>query len=60
MSSIDGPQPQAYWRSLAELRGTKEFRALLESEPFLAGRMITNMLDRLGSAAFLAAAERAE
>jgi acetyl-CoA carboxylase biotin carboxylase subunit len=35
-------------------------RALLESEPFLAGKMTTNMLDRLGSAAFLAAAERAE
>ncbi len=34
-------------------------RALLESEPFLEGRMTTNMLDRLGSAAFLAAAGRA-
>jgi acetyl-CoA carboxylase, biotin carboxylase subunit len=33
-------------------------RALLGSEPFLEGRMTTNMLDRLGSAAFLAAAER--
>ena len=34
-------------------------RALLESEPFLAGRFTTNLLDRVGAAAFLAAAERA-
>ncbi len=33
-------------------------QALLASEPFLEGRMTTNMLDRLGSAAFLAAASR--
>jgi len=33
-------------------------RALLESEPFLEGRFTTNLLDRIGSAAFLAAAER--
>jgi hypothetical protein len=32
---------------------------LLTSEPFLEGRMTTNMLDRVGSAAFLAAASRA-
>jgi len=34
-------------------------RALLSSEPFLEGRMTTNLLDRVGSAAFLAAAVRA-
>ena len=34
-------------------------RALLLSEPFLAGKFTTNLLDRVGSAAFLAAAERA-
>jgi acetyl-CoA carboxylase biotin carboxylase subunit len=33
-------------------------QALLGSEPFLEGRVTTNMLDRLGSAAFLAAASR--
>ncbi len=33
-------------------------RALLESEPFLEGRFTTNLLDRIGSAAFLAAADR--
>ncbi len=33
-------------------------RALLASEPFLAGRFTTNLLDRVGSAAFLAGAER--
>jgi acetyl-CoA carboxylase biotin carboxylase subunit len=33
-------------------------RALLESEPFLDGKFTTNLLDRVGSAAFLAAAER--
>ncbi len=33
-------------------------RALLDSEPFLEGRFTTNLLDRIGSAAFLAAAER--
>jgi acetyl-CoA carboxylase biotin carboxylase subunit len=33
-------------------------RALLSSEPFLAGKFTTNLLDRIGSAAFLAAAER--
>jgi acetyl-CoA carboxylase biotin carboxylase subunit len=33
-------------------------RALLTSEPFLEGRFTTNLLDRVGSAAFLAAAER--
>jgi acetyl-CoA carboxylase biotin carboxylase subunit len=31
-------------------------RALLENETFLEGRMTTNLLDRVGSAAFLAAA----
>jgi acetyl-CoA carboxylase biotin carboxylase subunit len=34
-------------------------RALLSSEPFLEGRFTTNLLDRVGSGAFLAAAERA-
>jgi acetyl-CoA carboxylase biotin carboxylase subunit len=34
-------------------------QALLASEPFLEGRMTTSMLDRVGSAAFLAAASRA-
>jgi acetyl-CoA carboxylase biotin carboxylase subunit len=34
-------------------------QALLTSEPFLEGRMTTNMLDRIGGAAFLAAASRA-
>jgi acetyl-CoA carboxylase, biotin carboxylase subunit len=34
-------------------------QALLSSEPFLEGRMTTSMLDRVGSAAFLAAASRA-
>jgi acetyl-CoA carboxylase biotin carboxylase subunit len=34
-------------------------KALLASEPFLAGKMTTNLLDRVGSAAFLAAAGRA-
>jgi acetyl-CoA carboxylase biotin carboxylase subunit len=34
-------------------------QALLRSEPFLEGRMTTNLLDRVGSAAFLAAAGRA-
>jgi acetyl-CoA carboxylase biotin carboxylase subunit len=33
-------------------------QALLASEPFLAGKFTTNLLDRVGSAAFLAAAER--
>jgi len=33
-------------------------RALLVSEPFLTGKFTTNLLDRIGSAAFLAAAER--
>ena len=33
-------------------------RALLASEAFLDGRMTTNLLDRVGSAAFLAAATR--
>ncbi|NJD28253.1 MAG: acetyl-CoA carboxylase biotin carboxylase subunit [Chloroflexi bacterium] len=33
-------------------------RAMLENEAFLEGRMTTNMLDRIGSAAFLAAAAR--
>ncbi len=33
-------------------------RALLRNETFLAGRMTTNLLDRVGSAAFVAAAER--
>jgi acetyl-CoA carboxylase biotin carboxylase subunit len=33
-------------------------RALLASEPFLEGRFTTNLLDRLGAAAFLAAEER--
>jgi acetyl-CoA carboxylase, biotin carboxylase subunit len=31
-------------------------QALLESEPFIDGRVTTNLLDRVGSAAFLAAA----
>jgi acetyl-CoA carboxylase, biotin carboxylase subunit len=34
-------------------------QALLSSEAFLEGKMTTNLLDRLGSAAFLAAAARA-
>jgi len=34
-------------------------QALLGSEPFLEGRMTTSLLDRVGSAAFLAAASRA-
>jgi acetyl-CoA carboxylase biotin carboxylase subunit len=34
-------------------------QALLTSEPFLEGRFTTNLLDRVGAAAFLAAAERA-
>jgi acetyl-CoA carboxylase biotin carboxylase subunit len=34
-------------------------QALLTSEPFLEGRMTTNLLDRIGGAAFLAAASRA-
>jgi acetyl-CoA carboxylase biotin carboxylase subunit len=33
-------------------------RALLRNETFLEGRMTTNLLDRVGSAAFVAAAER--
>jgi acetyl-CoA carboxylase biotin carboxylase subunit len=33
-------------------------RAMLDNEVFLEGRMTTNMLDRIGSAAFLAAAAR--
>ena len=33
-------------------------KALLENEAFLEGRMTTNLLDRVGSAAFLAAAAR--
>jgi acetyl-CoA carboxylase biotin carboxylase subunit len=33
-------------------------KALLDSEPFLEGRMTTSLLDRVGSAAFLAAAAR--
>ena len=32
--------------------------ALLNSEPFLGGKFTTNLLDRVGAAAFLAAAER--
>jgi biotin carboxylase len=38
---------------------TSIHRALLSSEPFLDGKFTTNLLDRIGSAAFLAAAERA-
>jgi acetyl-CoA carboxylase biotin carboxylase subunit len=34
-------------------------KALLESEPFLEGRFTTNLLDRVGSASFLAAPGRA-
>jgi acetyl-CoA carboxylase biotin carboxylase subunit len=34
-------------------------RALLQNEAFLEGKMTTNLLDRVGSAAFLAAASRA-
>ncbi|HEX5450973.1 MAG TPA: acetyl-CoA carboxylase biotin carboxylase subunit [Candidatus Limnocylindrales bacterium] len=34
-------------------------KALLENEAFLEGRMTTNLLDRVGSGAFLAAAARA-
>ena len=33
-------------------------RALLQNPAFLEGRMTTNLLDRLGGAAFLAAAHR--
>jgi acetyl-CoA carboxylase biotin carboxylase subunit len=33
-------------------------QALLASDTFLEGRMTTNLLDRVGSAAFLAAAAR--
>jgi len=33
-------------------------QALLENETFLEGKMTTNLLDRVGSAAFLAAAAR--
>jgi acetyl-CoA carboxylase biotin carboxylase subunit len=33
-------------------------QALLANEAFLEGRMTTNLLDRVGSAAFLAAASR--
>ena len=33
-------------------------QALLANETFLEGRMTTNLLDRVGSAAFLAAAAR--
>lgn len=33
-------------------------QALIESEPFLAGRFTTNLLDQVGAAAFLAAARR--
>jgi acetyl-CoA carboxylase biotin carboxylase subunit len=34
-------------------------QAVLASEVFLEGRMTTNLLDRIGSSAFLAAAARA-
>jgi acetyl-CoA carboxylase, biotin carboxylase subunit len=34
-------------------------KALVENEAFIAGRVTTNLLDRIGSAAFLAAAARA-
>jgi acetyl-CoA carboxylase biotin carboxylase subunit len=34
-------------------------QALLDAEPFLEGRFTTNLLDRVGAAAFLAAADRA-
>jgi hypothetical protein len=34
-------------------------QALLSSQPFLDGEITTNLLDRVGSAAFLAAAARA-
>ena len=34
-------------------------RALLENEHFLGGTMTTNMIDRLGSASFLQAADHA-
>jgi hypothetical protein len=33
-------------------------KALLRNDVFLEGRMTTNLLDRVGSAAFVAAAER--
>ena len=34
------------------------YQALLSNEVFLEGRMTTNMLDRVGGAAFLAAGSR--
>jgi acetyl-CoA carboxylase biotin carboxylase subunit len=37
---------------------TEIHRALLGSEPFLSGRFTTNLLDRIGGAAFLASTER--
>jgi acetyl-CoA carboxylase biotin carboxylase subunit len=38
---------------------TSIHKAMLASETFLDGKMTTNLLDRVGSAAFLAAAARA-
>ena len=43
----------------ADATGRAIHQALLASETFLEGRMTTNLLDRVGSAAFLAAAARA-
>ena len=39
--------------------GGPAVQALLANEAFLDGRMTTNLLDRVGGAAFLAAAARA-
>ena len=47
------------WSSTASSRTSPIHQALLASEAFLEGRMTTNLLDRVGSAAFLAAAARA-
>jgi acetyl-CoA carboxylase biotin carboxylase subunit len=61
-------RPQAIARSRAALEellvdgvitNVEIHRALLENEAFLEGRMTTNLLDRVGSSAFLAAAARA-
>ena len=50
--------PSTSWSSTASRPTSPSTRRMLLNETFLEGRMTTNLLDRVGSAAFLAAAAR--
>ena len=50
--------PSTSWSSTGLVTNIAIHQALLASEAFLEGKMTTNLLDRVGSAAFLAAAAR--